>query len=183
MLPGLLDEARRIHKRVDEADENGFTALVRDATPRLFRLALRMLGSRAEAEDAVQEAYVRAYDALSTGSYAEQTRMEAWLYSIVSRVSVDMLRKRKVRARADETGCGPSSMWPGVTPEQLSASLELDAWLGSLPAEQRAAVVLKYVEGMTSKEVGEALGVSEGAIEQRLIRARARLKEGGDEGA
>ena len=181
MLAGLVDEARKIVGRTGEADENGFAALVRDATPRLFRLAFRVLGNRAEAEDAVQEAYVRAYDALASGGYAEQTRMEAWLYTIVGRVSVDMLRKRKVRAYLGEGDDPTHAGWAGVTVEQLTASLELESWLAALPAEQRAAVVLKYVEGMTSKEVGEALGVSEGAVEQRLVRARAKLKGRSDE--
>ena len=64
----------------------------------------------------------------------------------------------------------------GATPEAHLALVELGEWLEVLPAEQRAVVVLKSVEGFSSKETAEILGCSEGAVEQRLVRARATLR-------
>lgn len=148
---------------------------LRACTPRLFRVAMRLLGRRAEAEDAVQEGSLRAYDAILSGRYDDRLAMESWLVAIVSRVAIDMLRRRKVRAET-ESGVDPASVrWDTATDAQVGAAMELGRWLADLPVDQRAAVVLKYLEGMTSREAALVLGVSEGAIEQRLLRARARL--------
>lgn len=148
---------------------------LRASTPRLFRIAMRLLGGRAEAEDAVQEGSMRAYDAIVAGRYDDRLAMESWLVAIVTRVGIDMLRRRKVRAET-ESGVDPASVrWDTATDAQVGAAIELSRWLAELPVDQRAAVVLKYLEGMTSKEAALVLGVSEGAIEQRLLRARARL--------
>lgn len=143
----------------------------------MYRVALRILGSPSEAEDAVQESFARAYDALSAGKYDEQYKMEAWLVTITTRVAIDMLRSRDVRARVASPMDPADVSLPGATDEQLAAIVDLANWMDGLPPDQRAAVVLKYIEGMSSAEVGEVLGVSEGAIEQRLFRARATLKK------
>lgn len=156
------------------SDTASFVTTLRASTPRLFRVALRMLGRKAEAEDAVQEGSLRAFDALAAGRYDERLAMESWLVAIVTRVAIDMLRRRKVRAEDD--AIDPASVrWDTATDEQVAAAMEIERWLGSLPHDQRAAVVLKYFEGMTSREAAVVLGVSEGAIEQRLIRARSKL--------
>lgn len=148
---------------------------LRASTPRLFRVAMRLLGRRAEAEDAVQEGSLRAYDAIALGRYDDRLAMESWLVAIVTRVAIDMLRRRKVRAET-ESGVDPASVrWDTATDAQVGAAIEIGRWLADLPVDQRAAVVLKYLEGMTSREAALVLGVSEGAIEQRLLRARARL--------
>ena len=68
-----------------------------------------------------------------------------------------------------------------VETEARLALRELDRWLGELPAEQRTVLVLRFVEGLTSAEVAEILGCSEGAVEQRLVRARASLRQRGND--
>lgn len=149
----------------------GFEPTVRATEVRLFRVALRILTDEAEAEDAVQEAYLRAYDALLEGRFGVGDRLEAWLVTIVTRVAIDTLRRRRVRQVTPEV-VRPSS---ALSEDQLAAVIELGRWLEGLPPDQRAAVVLRFMEGLTSREVAEALGVSEGAIEQRILRARAAL--------
>lgn len=151
-------------------------ATVKTSSSRLFRAAMRLLANRAEAEDAVQEGCLRAHDAIQAGRYDDRGRMETWLVTIITRVAMDMLRSRKARAPVLSSDDPSEVAWPGATEEQIVAIIELDRWLGALPPDQRAAVVLKELEGLTSAEVGLALGVSEGAIEQRLLRARATMK-------
>lgn len=173
-LPVTDHRERAVHHPGAGLEE--LAALARTSSSRLFRVAMRLLANRAEAEDAVQEGCLRAYDAIQAGQYDDRGRMETWLYTIVTRVAMDMLRSRKAREPVHAQIDPASVAWPGATEEQILAILELDRWLAVLPPDQRAAVVLKELEGMTHAEVGLALGVSEGAIEQRLLRARATLK-------
>lgn len=164
---------REIAERIAALGVAGFGPVVRATEARLFRIALRILADAADAEDAVQESYMRAFDALSRGRYDEQLRVEAWLVTIVTRVSIDTLRSRKRRPQASDDE--PHSQ-RALSEDQLAAVVELGRWLNELGPDQRAAVVLKYMEGMTSAEVAAILGVSEGAVEQRLLRAKAALK-------
>jgi len=158
------------------AGQGELAATVKTSSARLFRVAMRLLANRAEAEDAVQDGCLRAYDAIQAGRYDDRGRMETWLVTIITRVAMDMLRRRAARAPVHAPVDPADVAWPGATEEQIVAILELDRWLDALPPDQRAAVVLKELEGFTSAEVGQALGVSEGAIEQRLLRARATMK-------
>ncbi len=168
-----MTTTRKLAERIEREGPTALTPVVEATTPRLYRAAFRLLGRRAEAEDAVQEAFLRALRALSTGRYEERLRMEAWLVTIVTRVAIDQRRSEKVRAAEDLRDEIEEGTSEG---EQLARALELGRWLDALPVDQREAVVLKYLEGLTSAEVALALGVSEGAIEQRLLRARATLK-------
>lgn len=151
--------------------------MVRAMSPRLHRLALRILGRASDAEDAVQEAFVRAYGAIAGGRYEEQEKMEAWLCRIVTRVAIDALRARRSRPPAATEEEIAELAASGLGEDQAHAVLELSKLLDALAPEQRAAVVLRFVEGMTSAEVAAALETSEGAVEQRIIRARAALKK------
>jgi RNA polymerase sigma-70 factor (ECF subfamily) len=89
--------------------------------------------------------------------------------------ALDARRKRKRDASEplDDAAIGER----GSTAEEVVALRELAAWLDELPDDQRTALLLKSVEGMSSAEVAEVLGCSEGAVEQRLVRARATLRE------
>ena len=171
-----MADSEKLPKLIAREGLDAFAPIVRASSARLFRLAIRLLADRSEAEDAVQEGFLRAYHAICAGRYDERVRMEAWLRTIVTRVALDMLRGRKVERALVEPIDPTRVASPAATGDEVDALIELDQWLGVLPIDQRAAVVLKYLEGLTSAEVAEALGVSEGAIEQRLIRARATLK-------
>lgn len=160
-----------------QATPVSFAPIVRSTSARLYRVAARILGSAADAQDAVQDAYVRAYDALQQDRYDERLRMEAWLVTILTRVCIDMLRTRKVRADEGLRQTSALPQIPDAEENQALALMELSRWLEALPPDQRAAIVLRFMEGMTSAEVGVALGVSEGAVEQRILRARATLRK------
>lgn len=176
-----LESPRELAGRIEREGPEVFERAVRDASPRLFRVAARLLCRREEARDAVQEALLRAFDALRAGRYDERLRMEAWLVTIVTRVSLDMLRSRKVRAPLVSDVDPAEIAWPEATSEQLSALVDLEHFLSNLPPDQRVAIILRFFEGMTCAEIAQALGTSEGAIEQRLVRARATLRRRMDE--
>lgn len=157
------------------SDSEWFREVVATTAPSLFRLAARIMGNEQEAEDVLQESYIRAWDALERGRFERRAQLDTWLYRIVTNCALDALRSRRRRSRgavpleADVEAGGPRT--------DVGAALrELSGWLDELPGDQRAAIVLKEMEGMTSAEIGGVLGCSEGAVEQKLVRARATLR-------
>jgi len=162
--------------RVSEGDSSAFETIVTATSHKLVRLSARMLGNLADAEDAVQEAYVRAYRSLTTGQFDQRSKVETWLYRIVVNATIDAKRKRKRTATDELVEAG----WDGAASADAVVALrELSSWIAELPDDQQAALVLKAVEGLSSAEAAEILECSEGAVEQRLVRARAALRAHG----
>lgn len=162
-------------------DAAAFQAIVEATAPRLVRLAARILGDVSEAEDVVQDSYVKTFQALTGGGFDGRSTIETWLYRVVVNASIDERRRRGRRPAPTDT-IGDIS-WDGrPSAEARIALAELSDWLADLPEEQHAATVLKCVEGLSTAEVAKALGCSEGAVEQRLVRARAALRRRGSEG-
>lgn len=167
-------DLRLVAARVAKGDVAAFRQVVELTRTPLYRLAARMLGSVADAEDALQDAYVSAYRGLVDGRYDGRSKLETWLYRVVTNTCIDQLRKRKPRADESEHEARFDGL---VTAEARVALRELDEMLGRLSPHERAAIVLVHVEGLTVREAAETLGATEGAMEQRLLRARASLRK------
>jgi RNA polymerase sigma-70 factor (ECF subfamily) len=175
-----LSDLEQAAARVQSGDMGAFRQIVEATTDRMFRLSARMMGSLADAEDVMQEAYVKAYQALSSGGFDRRSRVDTWLYRVVANTAIDALRSRKRRPTQSDEAIEPQ--FDGVASAEARVALvEIEQLLGLLPPDQRAAVALKALEGLTSAEVAEMLECSEGAVEQRLVRARATLRQLGHE--
>ncbi|MFO0548856.1 MAG: RNA polymerase sigma factor [Polyangiaceae bacterium] len=161
--------------RVERGDTAAFRAIVDHTRAKLFRLAARIVGDLADAEDALQDGYVNAYRALSGRTWDHRSRLETWLYRIVTNACIDLLRKRKEGAAP--TSASEPRFDGMVSAEARVALRELDAQLSTLAPQDRAALVLVAVEGLSARAAAEALGCSEGAVEQRIVRARATLRQ------
>jgi RNA polymerase sigma-70 factor (ECF subfamily) len=170
-----LDNLDEAVERVRSGDNAAFQTIVDASSARLVRLAARMLGSVVDAEDVVQEAYVKAYRALMSGEFDGRANVSTWLYRIVTNQAIDSMRGRARRPKPTDTA--DESMSDLASAEQKLALAELSDWMSELPPDQRAALVLKAVEGLTSPEIAEVLQCSEGAVEQRLVRGRAALRK------
>jgi len=170
-----LDNLGEAVERVRAGDTAAFQRIVDATSARLVRLGARMLGNVVDAEDVVQEAYVKAYRALVTGEFDGRANVATWLYRIVTNQAIDAMRGRARRPKPTDTADETSSELASA--EQKLALAELADWMDELPPDQRATLVLKAVEGMTSPEIAEILQCSEGAVEQRLVRARAALRK------
>lgn len=157
-------------------ETSAFQRIVDATSARFVRLAARVLGSVAEAEDVVQEAYVKAYRAIVASQFDGRSRVETWLYRIVLNTAVDAKRKRRARPLGDEV-LEHIGVDMRAQAEARLALRELSDWLDELPEEQRTALLLKAVEGLSSAEIADVLECSEGAVEQRLVRARAALRQ------
>lgn len=153
-------------------DRDAFTTLVRRHRDRLWSVALRTLSDREDAADALQDALLAAFR--SAGSYRGEAAVTTWLHRIVVNACLDRVRRAAVRptvplAQISEP-CSPRDRFA-----EADAALDLTSALASLPAEQRAALVLVDVEGWSVADAAGALGVPPGTVKSRCARGRARL--------
>lgn len=169
--PGGESDAHVV-RRVLAGDGEAFAVLVERHYDRCLRLALHLLGDRAEAEDAVQESLLRAYRHL--GGYREQDRFGAWLARIVvNRCRVARARARRPLPHALEWGTDGAAE-PDA--EALARRDELRHLLAALPPEQREAVVLRFADDLTFDEMAAVTGATVGALKMRVQRACRRLR-------
>ncbi len=134
------------------------------------------MGNTAEAEDVVQDAWAKALLALRRGEFAGESALKTWLYRIVLNQALNARRSRDRRAEREHAWqSGPADAQSAL--EATVALTRLAAVLDDLPEEQAGALVLKEIHGMTAAEVAKVLECSEGAVEQRLVRARAALRK------
>jgi RNA polymerase sigma-70 factor, ECF subfamily len=176
-----LEPLEQAVRDVLKGDREAFGRIVEATSARLVRLSARIMGNVADAEDVVQEAYVKAYRSIVAGQFDGRSRVETWLYRIVVNGTIDAKRSRK-RAPIPTDDADLEMSWDGAASAEARVSLaELAELLRDLPAEQQAAIVLKSVEGFSAAETAEMLGTTEGAVEQLLVRARAALKKRRDD--
>jgi RNA polymerase sigma-70 factor (ECF subfamily) len=160
--------------RAAAGDSRSFDSLIRVTSPRLYRLAVRITGSFEDAEDVLQDAFVQAVSALRSSRFLHRASLETWLYRVVANGALRILRTRRhARAVAAEQ---PRAMESPARAEQRAELAILATWLEQLPHEQRAALVLKELEGLSTAEIASLLECTPGAVEQRLVRARATLR-------
>jgi RNA polymerase sigma-70 factor, ECF subfamily len=171
-----LDTLEKAVDRVLSGERAAFQQIVDATSQKLVRLGARIMGNQADAEDVVQEAYVKAYRALTAGEFDRRSSTSTWLYRIVVNGAIDAKRSRTRRAESSDEQVDPG--WDGAAFAEARLGLaELTEWLAALPPDQRAALVLQTMEGLNNTEIAQVLGVSEGAVEQRLVRARATLRQ------
>lgn len=163
--------------RAKAGDRQAFTEVVRHYDHRLRALAYRLLGDRAAMDDALQEAYVKAYRALP--GFREDAGLGTWLYRITYRACID-LQRRESRRRTGTTEWSPppaNAAGPAADPAATAANrTDLQRALAALPVDQRAAVLLVDAEGLDYDAAAAVLGVAPGTIASRLSRARAALR-------
>jgi RNA polymerase sigma-70 factor, ECF subfamily len=159
-----------IVRRVCAGDREAFALLVDRHHARCLRVATHLLGDPDEAEDAVQDAFVRAYQAL--GAYREQDRFGAWLTRIVVNQCRTASAKSRRYARLDEAGDPEAHDALGAIDRQR----EVAHALAQLGAEQREAVVLRFADQLSYDEMAAITGVGVSALKMRVQRACARLR-------
>jgi RNA polymerase sigma-70 factor (ECF subfamily) len=162
-----------------EGDQDAFTELVYTYQDAVYNLCYRLLSERTEAEDAAQEAFLRAY--LNLQRYDPSRSFKTWLLTIASNHCIDRLRRRRMKwlSIEDETLPGLSLSSDEPEPEDASIMREqseaIQSILGELNPEYRAAVVLRYWYDYSYSEIADILDTTESAIKSRLFRARQLL--------
>ena len=166
---------------ISSESELAFSQVVEDYADFAYNVAYRMLRNVEDAEDAVQEAFISAYRAYDR--FKGQSKVSTWLYRIVVNACLMKIRKEKSRANyLVETGYNDDIVkdW-GNNPEQAAIDGELrgvvETGLGSLSPDLRAAIVLRDVQGVSTEEGAEAMGLSISAFKSRLHRGRLLLRQ------
>jgi RNA polymerase sigma-70 factor (ECF subfamily) len=151
---------------------------------RIYGLALRLTGDPASAEDVVQETFLKAMT--SADRFEGRSRLATWLYRVAYNASLDRLRERSRLVSVAEDGDEPPDAPATLvrferSPEAMLRDAEtreaLEQAIASLPPALRAAFLLRDVEGLSTADAAEALGLSEANLKVRLHRARLRLRE------
>ncbi len=176
-----MSEDSLLVERVRHGEKAAFATLVESYQKPVYNLAYRMLGNAGEAEDATQEAFLRAYARL--GSYNNTKPFKTWLFAIASHHCIDRLRKRRLIWLSLDATLPPhpalSDSRPG--PEESAVQSErqemVQQMLSTLKPKDRIMVVLRYWYDHSYEEIAEVTGASVSAVKSRLHRARNALAE------
>jgi RNA polymerase sigma-70 factor (ECF subfamily) len=168
-------------------DQSAYAALVSRHESDVYHLALRYLRQREDAEDVVQEAFLRAYRALA--QYDPTRPFGAWMHAITARLCIDFHRRRRVKTvsltRPEEGSASEEREWeiadpaegPETQTERGDEAARLEALIDRLPPDYRLAILLRHSQDMSYEEIAEATGAPIGTVKARIHRARIMLRE------
>ncbi len=190
LMSSIADEDRDLVRRARAGDFEAFEGLVSRYERRIFALAFRIVGRRHDAEEVVQQTFLSVVEHIE--DFREESTFHTWLTRIATNHALALLRRNKVRAtvplredRSNESyGDLPHpeyiAQWQ-ETPEDIAARREtqaiLNEALGELDEKYRVVFVLRDMEGLSTNETAEALGITPSNVKVRLLRARLMLRE------
>jgi RNA polymerase sigma-70 factor, ECF subfamily len=168
----ISDEERDLVSLARKGDERGFAGLVRLHQRRAYIVARSIVMTHEDAEDAVQEGFLRAYQALDR--FDPTQTFSAWLNRIVANAALDLARRKKVRNTEELSEAIPAPFRDPAEGGELKE--RLGAALAQLQPRARSVIVLHDVEGFTHAEIGEMLGIPGGTARSDLHHARQKLR-------
>ncbi len=190
-MPLPEDTEARLVQQLVARDERAFNALVRTYERRVFAIALRMIGNRAEAEDLAQEVFVQVFKAI--GSFRGESKLSTWIYRITINLSKNRGKYLRVRHSEAQDELEPLderlAMGDGKRenvarvdrPDEMMAGREVERVVRTaileLEPSFRECLVLRDVEDLSYDEIGAITGLAEGTVKSRIHRARLQLKE------
>jgi RNA polymerase sigma-70 factor, ECF subfamily len=167
--------------RIGNGDRAAFSELVRRHLNRAVAIGQRVTGSRGDAEEIAQEAFLRVWTKATTWRSAEGefrgARFTTWLYRVVVNLGIDR-KRRPAMSALDAAGDPPDPADSALhTLERGQLSTRVAAAVAALPERQRAALTLCFYEGLSNREAADILALSPGAVESLLVRARRSLRD------
>jgi len=175
---GASSEEAKIVERVKAGESEAFSLLVDRYQNRIFNFVKMMVKSREEAEDLTQEALIKAYN--SIGKLQSTSSFKSWLFRIANNTVLDSIRRRRieiadVEESLKETYVDSATPESGILAEKRTEAVK---WaLGRLKEEQMRILVLCDLEGLSYREIADALNVPFGTVQSRIFYARRKLKE------
>lgn len=182
---GAAEDDPSLIARVLSGDRRAFEPLVRRHERRVFRVTLAVLGNVEDAEDAMQDTFIKAYRHLS--QFRRESRFTTWLTRIAVNEALQKRQARKHLISLDESQETESPALPqrfepwNADPEELYSKQEIrglvETAIQALPTIYREALILRDVEGMSAEEAAEVRGITVAALKSRLLRARLMMRE------
>jgi RNA polymerase sigma-70 factor (ECF subfamily) len=176
-----MDEAAAV-ARARAGDSEAFRLLVDRHSRALFRLAYRMTGNAHDAEDVVQDAFLKAYRGLDR--FDERSPVGSWLYRIAANCAFDVLRARQRRARhfeSQDEDAPPEAPAPDPSPDRLAMGGDvrdrMAVALARMSPRERAAFVLRHFEGRSMREIAGVLDLDTSAVKQSVLRAVRKARQ------
>jgi RNA polymerase sigma-70 factor (ECF subfamily) len=167
-------------QRACAGDDRAFGRLIEAYQSPIYNLCYRLLGNAAEAEEAAQEAFLRAYTRLN--SFDPNRSFKSWLFSIAHHYCIDRLRRRRLTwLSLDDEPLAEGLAWRATTPSPEETALrrehndQVQAALDRLPPQYRSAVVMHYWYNLSYDEIAQTTGATVSAVKSRLHRARTAL--------
>lgn len=171
----MNQDERLLIQQARQGDEDAFASLYMAHAPRLYGLSLRMCQNEADAQDAVQEAMVKAWRNLP--AFRFQSELGTWLYRIAMNCCRDILRRRKKPAVSMETLQETGVEIPQEGFEERTVQRdELTRALAKMDDKYREIIILREIQGLSYEEVAQVLRLPVGTVRSRLNRARAQLR-------
>ncbi|HYL79750.1 MAG TPA: sigma-70 family RNA polymerase sigma factor [Candidatus Acidoferrum sp.] len=174
MRPALPETDEALFKQVQAGGRDAFAVLVERHQRRAYAVALRLLGGSQDAEDAVQQAFLRLYE--SRARYDSRWRLSTWFYRILTNVCVDELRRRRPMLPLPGTDV-PAMDAPDRDLEAAERDRLLRRALAEVPVEARIALTLYYGDGRSYRDIGAIRGVTVNTVKTHLRRGRLALRK------
>ncbi len=179
-------EDRELIDRVMDGDQASYGLLVQRYQSKIFAVAYGVLRHREDAREVAQEAFIKAYRNLP--SFRRDSSFYTWIYRITVNLAIDFQRKahRKRETTFEDVKLGPDEInstagrptgSPGQKLEEKQLGEAIRGAIEQLPADQRTAIILREVQGLSYKEIVETMGCAEGTVMSRLYYARKKLQE------
>jgi len=175
-LDADVDDAQLL-AQVQEGDRAAFTLLVRRHADRFYRIAYRFTSVRMEAEDVVQEAFVKLWERPGMWQADRNTAFTTWFHRVVINLCLDRQKKKRPLPLMDEMQIRDTRETHEETMIQNQQQHMLEVWIAALPERQRAALNLCFYEGLSNQEAATIMGVRLKALQSLLMRAKTTLKE------
>lgn len=183
--PADLDDRTLVDLVVD-GDQGAYQVLVQRYQSRVFAVAYGVLHNREDAREVAQETFIKAYRNLP--SFRRDSSFYTWIYRVTVNLSIDFQRRayRKRETVLDEARITPEDAHhtgprplatPGQSLERKQLAARIKAAIDMLPEDQRTAVVLREVQGLSYKEIAETMGCAEGTVMSRLYYGRQKLQQ------
>ena len=179
-------DEKALLERVRKGDESGFEEIVREHTGKLIGLAWRLVGTREDAEELAQEAFLRLHRSLP--GFRGDSLIGTWLYRTTTRLAIDFLRRERIKRkvfffRQDNNSADPVELardgrqTPGEIFQTQEAMRLLRKSLQKLSSRQQVIFMLRHYEGLPLKEIAEHLGLETGTVKAHLHRAVTQLRK------
>lgn len=177
---------KRLIKKIKKGDHQAFAEMVDKYKNKVYVICFRMVGNKQEAEDLSQETFLRAYRYI--GQYDMERKFSTWLFRIATNLSIDALRRRKPGVSLDAEllgteGLALEAILPDnqASPDEKMVQNELETAVQKeiqrLPEKYRTAIVLKYLEDLSLKEISEIMDIPVATVKTRIHRGREQLRK------